>query len=79
MRVVVHGSRAKGTVITRLSALERKVVEAAALVVQPLHVHLGHGEPGGEAALGQQGAVLGHDVVAVEDQIGGGLPLPGVA
>ena len=52
--------------------------QAAALVVQPLHVHLGHGEPGGEAALGQQGAVLGHDVVAVEDQIGGGLPLPGV-
>ena len=26
VRVVVHGSRAKGTVITRLSALERKVV-----------------------------------------------------
>ena len=45
---------------------------------QALHVDLTDGESGGKPPLGHQGAVLSHDVMAVEDQVCGGLPLPGV-
>ena len=52
---------------------------AAALIGQALYVNLADGESGGKAPLRQQGTVLGDHVVAGEHQVGGGLPLPGVA
>ena len=48
------------------------------LVGQAAHVDLTDGEAGGKPPLGQEGAVLGDQVVAGEHQVGGGLPLPGV-
>ena len=52
--------------------------QAAALIGQALHVDLADCQPRGKAPLGQQGAVFGHQVVPSKDQVGGGLPLPGV-
>ena len=51
---------------------------AAALINQLIHVDFGDGQAGGKPPLGQQGPIFRDQVVAGEDQVGGGLPLPGV-
>src|SRR5699024_5325278 len=51
---------------------------APALVGQAAHVKFGGGQAAGEALLGQHGPVFRDEVVPGKDQVGGGLPLPGV-
>src|SRR5699024_786752 len=53
-------------------------VHPSALIDQPLHVDLGDGQRRGEALLDQKGPVFRDHVVAGKDDVGGGLPLPGV-
>ena len=53
-------------------------IQPLPLGAQAVHVDLADGEAGGKALLGEEDAVFGDHVVASEDQVGGGLPLPGV-
>ena len=53
-------------------------VHPPAVVEEAAYVDLRDGQPRGEAALRQKGPVLGDHVVAGEDHVRGGFPLPGV-
>ena len=53
-------------------------VHPAAVVDQTAHIDLADGQPRGKPPLRQQHPVFRNHVVAGKDQIGGGLPLPGV-